>query len=527
MTTPWLPSVLFSVFFFFFCKGAEIKSIPGATANYTASLNRTGFDFLEITAEDISPELAFRAVGELEGELLAESISMLLRNVVSLTKVEDSALRSFYLSISAFLDRQVDANRGDPYWDGVGWMLEWVRGIGVGTRKTKFGLSDYEVWLVNAQAELGDLLRTLNVTGEAGPVGHHLSRRRWRGSRPSGHCSAIVQWDAEAGLLSMAHTTWTDYASMLRVWRTVTFKGRPNVQIRYSGYPGVINSIDDWFESKGPGHHLVITETTNDVYNDTLFRENAAIVHERVPEFIRAVLATAVARTGEQWQFIFGLHNNGCYNNQFMVVDLALLGQPGPLKEGTLWVSEQAPTLFKMADMTSTLQSRGHWVSFNIPSPDLLYEQTGWGEMLSKTGSNQFSYTRAGRPRIFARALAGGALSLDGLKKLMRYNDFQHDPLSGPPECQGCTAPSPELAISARMDLVTPLDARFPFPLDGAGCWGAIDVKLKTSQSKEKTFIISGPTTEGQVPFSFSSPACKGVPHFGVPETWNFDWMFV
>lgn len=56
----------------------------------------------------------------------------------------------------------------------------------------------------------------------------------------------------------------------------------------------------------------------------------------------------------------------------------------------------------------------------------------------------------------------------------LRYNNFQHDPLS---QCD-CSPPySSENAIAARSDL-NPANGTYPFPFLGHRCHGATDTKV-------------------------------------------------
>jgi hypothetical protein len=76
--------------------------------------------------------------------------------------------------------------------------------------------------------------------------------------------------------------------------------------------------------------------------------------------------------------------------------------------------------------------------------------------MVEKFG-DFYSYENAPRNKIFARD-QGKVEDLDSMMKLMRYNDYQNDPLS---RCN-CTPPySAENAISARCDL-NPANGTYP-----------------------------------------------------------------
>jgi hypothetical protein len=268
------------------------------------------------------------------------------------------------------------------------------------------------------------------------------------------------------------------------------------------------------------------------VYNQTLYKDYINPVGT-VPEFIRVSLANALAVDAHDWHAKFALRNSGTYNNEWIIANAELLlpGQEASrLADGAVVVGNQAPGIYVYEDMTSKLRERGWLASYNVPSIKRVYDFAGWQGMAdNNTGTEEFSYTRCGRARIFARELARwplpGSISPEAL---IRYNQFLTDPVA---KCSGCKTPSPELAIASRLDLV-PQGSTFPFPLSQGGCWGAIDGKFTTSSlfKRGKSRVISGPSTGGDgslPPFSWSTSQqwCKGQPHAGTPEEFKFGWV--
>lgn len=69
-------------------------------------------------------------------------------------------------------------------------------------------------------------------------------------------------------------------------------------------------SGDDFFINE---HKLVIMETTNEIFNQTLYRY---LTSETVPYWLRVQVANR-ATNGPQWHALFGRYNNGGYNNQW------------------------------------------------------------------------------------------------------------------------------------------------------------------------------------------------------------------
>lgn len=93
------------------------------------------------------------------------------------------------------------------------------------------------------------------------------------------------------------------------------------------------------------------------------------------------------------------------------------------------------------------------------------------------TARSWFSYDGSPRAQIFRRNHSL-VHDLDSMMRLMRYNDFLHDPLS---LCKACTPkPNGENAISARSDL-NPANGSYPFQALHQRSHGGIDVKVPGS----------------------------------------------
>ena len=147
----------------------------------------------------------------------------------------------------------------------------------------------------------------------------------------------------------------------------------PGLEMSFSGYPGVIYSGDDFtITSSG----LTVLETTIGNNNKDLWR--FVQPHGSVLEGVRATVANRLATDGESWTRVFSRHNSGTYNNQWMVVDNKLFSPHQPeLRPGLLWVLEQIPGYVRREDLTSVLQARTFWPSYNSPY------FTGWSHPAS------------------------------------------------------------------------------------------------------------------------------------------------
>jgi len=211
--------------------------------------------------------------------------------------------------------------------------------------------------------------------------------------------------------------------------------------------------------------------------------------------------------------------NSGTYNNQWVIVDLKLFEAMKPLKKGLLTVLEQIPTLIISSDLTHVLKSQTYWPSYNSPYYKRIFNLSGDQENVDKHG-DWFSYERSPRALIFKRD-QGKVVDMESMIKLMRYNNYKHDPLS---RCN-CTPPySGENAISARSDL-NPKNGSYAFPALGHRDHSATDVKFTNSEmAKDLEFVaIAGPPHDQVPAFQWTkSDYRKTKSHLGHPDLWVF-----
>jgi len=294
----------------------------------------------------------------------------------------------------------------------------------------------------------------------------------------------------------------------------------PAQHMSFSAYPGCMFSGDDFYLlSSG----LVVQETTIGIYNDTVYRTE--IKPTTVPEWIRNMVANRIAKSGLEWSNFFAQYNSGTYNNQFMVLDYKKF-RPGAqhLAPHTFWFCEQMPGFVESADLTSMLSRDGYFGAYNIAFFPTIMEKSGGNDMIKKYGP-WYSYDKTARAMIFKRD-APKVTNLDGVKKIIRYNDFKNDPYS---LCDGCKPPyTGENAIAARCDLNDP---KGTYPISS---WGfrdhcATDAKITSFSLARKFQVVaqSGPTYDQQPVFVFSTGPFANTTHVGLPDRWQFPWVTV
>lgn len=272
-------------------------------------------------------------------------------------------------------------------------------------------------------------------------------------------------------------------------------------------------SSDDDFYLLDTG--LTILQTTNRVFNRSLFLES---VPETLPSWQRERSACWQATDGAQWATALAEHNSGTGNNQWMVVDLGRFAPGHDLPPGLLTVVEQIPGHVAVHDGTPQLV-RGYWPSYNIPSDPGIYSASGYRQaahaLLSRgpewtAAAATLSYQRAPRAAIFRRD-AASALDLASLRKLMRSNNWPHEPLGGG---------SVYGALCARGDV----DGLNPKP------YGCYDSKVTSWRGalERQALAVNGPTTTTDLPpfdwRTLNATIAAATPHILQPD--RFDYRF-
>jgi len=312
--------------------------------------------------------------------------------------------------------------------------------------------------------------------------------------------------------LFSSHVTWSSYLNMLRIYKTYFFAFEaPSTNakiISFSSYPGILCSSDDYYTTYPT--QLTIMETTNDVMNQTLFEKYISI--KTVPFWIRIMIANRMAKGGIEWAEQFSKLNSGTYNNQYQIVDYKLFVPHQPLQDNLLWIVEQVPGFVVSADETNLLRKQGFWPSYNIPFFKFVYDISNYTEYYKLYG-NDFSYSKCPRAQIFSRD-AGKVNTLEQFRRMMRYNNFQNDPLSLQDACN---------SISCRSDLNVPWGSGYTW-----AAFGAIDCKLTTNELMltQNSLAVCGPTWDDQPPFAWNAqwPNSQN-PHYGQPTVFAFDFI--
>jgi hypothetical protein len=487
-----------------------------AWATFNNSISQTGWGFLSVGTNqslEWSAAKVSRAAGIAEGFLTAELMALQSYNIwagqgpcYGFPAPLCDFVTDFYTKNDEWVRGQIAENPDDEYWTAVSLVMEQFEGVWQGQNLFAAAsggrvrsLTRLDVWLLNSADDVSDIAQAFPFEGSGL-------------ARPSpfrDRCSAFIRLLPDG--VHVFHNTWSSFHTMLRVFKTYTLPG--GFDVSFSSYPGYVTSTDDYYELPGPG--LVAVETTNTVWNSKLY---ALLTPKSVLEWVRTLAANRLAKTPQQWVTIASRHNSGTYNNGWMVVSV--------VGELNFWYSEQIPGFVEMRDLTEHLRQKGYFASYNVPFFATIFNESGWPAQVAKYGryGNEMTYDECGRARIF-QARANGTIDTEGMKFLARYNDFAHDPISKCPCLPNPPGADAGIAIAARHDL-NPPTGHFPEPFGAGRAAGAIDAKVTSPSlfAARKRWLISGPTSQGQPPFDWTTTLFPDR-HEGQPERWEFPWI--
>ena len=531
-----------------------------AFARYSNRINQTGWAELDLYSNQgqhhrhhyADHQQAYYS-GFLEGYLTAHLIDSLRTNI-AIGRQGDQSPGTLCSNFSHFIEEnlvwvrdniQLQSSSSDPYWRQVALVLYQLAGIDDGydraskkpeeqttTTMPHLNLNPCGSIFINLIGELPDLVKIISMqhlNNQTEMTQPNLILMNYINSKIKprvDHCSALIKWLPSIGEVFVSHNTWTMFDQMLRILKryTLNYVEAEATTVSMSSYPGLVFSVDDFYITS---RQLVIQETSISCFNDSLF--HGLTPHNIVFEFIRNTISNRMATNGPEWYSLFQRYNSGTYNNQFMIVDYKQLIEDKErkvwlLKENFLTILEQMPNIIVAKDMTDHLATVTYWPSYNIPYFEEIYIASGYAERAKQYG-DYYSYTRTARAQIFGRD-HHKVHNVSTMYHLMRFNDFQHDPLSRCTQCR--PEPNSFYTIASRGDL-NQLNGSYPLPELGEWLMGAIDAKITSGQlvkRGQEMVAISGPTTSQSEEPVFDwkkTPKISGqTSHVDQPNVWNF-----
>ena len=509
-----------------------------AWAHYEPTYNKTGWDVLRIEAvRTLFPYYvgdAYYYVGYMEGYLTHDRIHYKYLNTVNASNATMTKVPGFMEWVAKHRDHMQRMARNTTcgkYCERVAAILQQVRGMAAGYAKgrseSELALTEWDIFFNNFGYEGGDVVTALEPERIYDDGLFHP--RHPTGAVDGDTCSALIRVTPHD--LFVAHNTWSSLSSMLRQYKTYVF----DTTVIMSAYPGMVYSVNDWYMTS---NGMAVIETTLSVENYTLFRDHVLHNENSVSQFVRCMLANYLAKDSKTWVELFSRENSGTYNNEWMAVDMKLYTPGERIRDNTFWVAEQVPGTIAAYDKSDLLRTQGFWPSFNIAVFKEIRAING-DDALEKKYGTFFSATKSSRAQIFYRE-APQIFDLEGMKRIMRYNEYKTDPASLIPNCNGtkngkCVpAYSAMLSIAARGDLNPPNSISqygILAPYVGQAPHVATDAKIISwSMMMNRTpgvmggLVIDGPTNQNQPTYEWATSPFPNRPHYGHAPKFNFPW---
>ncbi|EGC39069.1 hypothetical protein DICPUDRAFT_148187 [Dictyostelium purpureum] len=500
------------------------KQVPNSIAwgYFQDDLYQDGWGKLSIdTVSTVSDDIAFKAAGYLEGYLTWNYIYNFSVNYFN-TYFNTSNIKEFPLEVIDFvstnweyMEEQIaSASTTDPYWIQVKNSMTQQLGLFEGYNAAAG--SDYqktflEIYMINLYGDLGDIVTATTQNNTHFSPMNQKNVEEYMAT--TGHCTTLIKLTANNSELYVAHTTWSEYADMIRIYKRINIPVASTPygsETLFASYPGLLVSIDDFYMIRPS--KLQLTETLNSILNQTLY---TLIKPQTFLYWVRNLVANRLSNNGFDWVKYFVINNSGTNNIQFMIVDYKLFTPYAPLVPDTLWIVEQYPMGYVAADVTFNLIQDGYWASFNRPYFLEVFDVLGYPYYVTQYGK-LFTYENNPRANIF-RAQQGSIETVKDMQNMIEYNEWKTDPFS-----EGY----PGNAIAARYDLKGGPDYIPSWWYRGAH--GGIDAKLMSNAmfNSYTAMARNGPTvTDDCPPFNWAD--WDSIPHQGMPQIFNFSWITI
>ena len=487
-----------------------------ATAYYTDSLVDLGWDKLSIKTNSIfRDEIQAEGAGRLEGVLTKDRIYNHYLNLKGQIPINEK-IKIFFDEQEKFVYDSVEKGEGsrDPMLYNAylikiqynGMIEQYNKEV---TDDKKLNKIDFH--FLNYITEMYDVYNKFKVEAEGETDYKKLDNEKiFNLFLERTHCSALIKIKNDLSDVFFGHNTWNSYYSAIRIIKEYNFNFNNrwvrSKNIIFTSYPATLSSLDDFYITS---HGLVSIETTNNLFNDTLYSQinsNSLFTGDR------AMICNRIANSSKEWGEYFSKYNSGTYNNQFMVLDKNKINLVNKsIDYDAFYVVEQLPGLVKRNNVTDILKF-GYWSSYNIPFDQEIYNLSGLKEIIKEKPETAayLDYDISARSKIFRRD-HWKTDNIDGFKNLMRYNNYSNDIF-----CEN----NPTYTISAREDLL------------GNSCGGAYDAKVgaMSDWNNENVIfhLIGGPTFDEKIqPFDWKNApqACKSHPHNLIPDIFKFNWI--
>eukprot|EP01015_Nassula_variabilis_P001766 TRINITY_DN10965_c0_g1_i3.p1 TRINITY_DN10965_c0_g1~~TRINITY_DN10965_c0_g1_i3.p1 ORF type:complete len:276 (+),score=19.05 TRINITY_DN10965_c0_g1_i3:64-891(+) len=256
-----------------------------------------------------------------------------------------------------------------------------------------------------------------------------------------------------------------------------------------------VSSTDEYFEVNGK---MLLTETTLSILDQTIYNI-ATTVSLKMIDSMRVMAANRLAKDPKDWISWFSKGYTGRYSSQWMIINVEKARKSvgkEELEPGTFYVYEQIPTSSTFKDTSLYLNHYGYWSSYNVPFFPKILRQAGYD-------CSELDDWRESR-KVQIGEIEDQINGVEDMMKAILHNVPKNK--GGKPD-----------QIAPRFDQYGQGDIKF----------GAIDGKVANLDMMERgeCQAIGGPTHQDNPPFKWGPH--DDIKHFGMPEVWDFNWVYV
>lgn len=149
-------------------------------------------------------------------------------------------------------------------------------------------------------------------------------------------------------------------------------------------------------------NNIVITETTLEVVDIRLY-DYVKKAENYIPNFLRVMAASRIAKSAEEWVNIFKKDNSGTYSSQWIIVDhniFAKIKGTNKKESKLVYVLEQTPNIIISHDISKQIYTQSYFASFNRAFFEETKIDLNQALLISLYGE-LFGYNGAKRRKIF------------------------------------------------------------------------------------------------------------------------------
>ena len=480
-----------------------------ATAYYNPLLDESGWDILHLTTNKIfSDEIQAEGAGRLEASLTKERIFNHYTNAKSSNGILTDKVKDFFEKQEEYIIKMRNEEPNNIYYYNAYLIYLQFKGMREQYNKEiekEKKIEGMDLYLINSFGDLFEINASFYPQNIANMTTEEIKNYLFINN----HCSCLYKVKNDLSDIYIGHNSWYYYTMMTRIFKEYNLNfNHPSIKCKtvyFTSYPGSIVSNDDFYVTS---NDLNIIETTNSNLNVTMYKEissNSLLNWERVQ------IANRLSTNAKEWTEHFAYNQSGTYNNMYMVLDMNKIDLDNKTIENeAMKIIETLPKYSIVNDITDYLK-RGYWPSYNVPFSDEVFKKSLLDEYIKKNPKlkQYYDYNMCSRAQIL-RKYQSNVVDLETFKKLMRYNNYDKEPM---------TYGEPDNSISARGDLNV-----------NSTCFGAFDCKVssvKDLKGKDKKFyLIGGPTNIDTPQFKWDeTKSCDKHSHIGLINEPKYEWI--